>query len=62
MSLTRKAAIADNEHYTGVAARRLDIGAQWEHVARYLAFGMLNMPSEAFDHIVKTERERLHQR
>ena len=31
---------------------------QWEHIARYLAFGMLNMPGEAFEHIVKIEREK----
>lgn len=30
---------------------------QWEHIARYFAFGMLNMPRETFDYIVKRERE-----
>lgn len=58
-SLEKAAAdIADNERQAELASRRTDLAGQWEHVARYLAFAMLNMPTNAFDLISREEREK----
>ena len=56
--MSEQSDIDDNEHYAGVAARRSDEAGQWEHVARFLAFELFNMPGDIFDFIAKSERER----